>query len=417
MPAQIQNIARTRFFVESTFGADATGTIGDGVDLRLNSIEAPGLMAENIPVDTLHPFRDQKQMDEFGFERGELSCEGDLVSTNNAAVFGATVTQAALAKLFEQMLGGYSLGGSGGSGAGSAVASGASASGVTVTAAGGSRFDALGALIGVETGVASGRYEITSIKTRSTDAITFARDLSFSPAVGARIIRAQNLYPTDQPTGKLQFLVELGRDRDNLFLYRGMQGTLAFSWALGGKLTWSAQFQVTKCVQDDDIATPQGGSSMSVYSVTGSSALLAKEGSITFNPAGATTRIAPEIAEFSFDPGMSWTETGSFNGTEGRSGFEAPPWNPTAKITVPHADETYDDARVAQTPYRLIAQAGVFGGKIIGLELPYVQIQKVTPKRLNALLYDELTLKCLADASLADQSDDLRRRTWNLGML
>lgn len=414
--AEITQIARVRGAVENaaSFGTDLTGSIGSFQTIRADSVSAPRWNQEQLATEPLRSFRVQRYATEHGFTRGQISIEGDLVSTGTELNKDATATEDALSYVLETIAGGYVAGGSAGSGAGSLVASGASTTGVTVTAAQGARFDKLGIPVAVETGSASGFFEVTEIKTVSTDALTFTRALTFTPAVGAKVINAQVIYPTDQPAKTLQWLVEHTRDRDNIFLYLGCQGTLSITWTLGQKVRWSTQQQITKIMHDDEIATPQGGSAMSVYAVTGSSPVIARAGTISFNPSTATTRVAPGIAELSIDLGLAWNEVPSFNGVEGRAGFEAAPGTPSFKIKVPHDAETYKDALTAQTPYRLIAQAGNVGGRMLAFCAPYCQIVEITPTQVNGLEYDEITCIMLADASLADQSDDVRRRPWAL---
>lgn len=414
---EIDRITRTRAAAESAMSTDGTGTIGNFFDVRANEITAPQIAPEVIPNEPLRSFREQRYAAEYGFSRGEISLSADLVSTNNPATSAATVTKTSQSKLLEQIAGGYVAGGSSGSGAGSAVASGASTTGITVTGTQGARFDKLGILVAVETGVGTNRYEVTSIKTRSTDALTFSRALSFTPAVGARVLNGQGIYPTDQPIGSLQWLIERGRLRDHIYLYLGCNGNLGITWPLGNKLTWSTTQQVSRALQDDEIATPQGGSPMSIFTLDGSGPVVGVAGSISFEASSSTARTLPKICEFSFDPGINRTPVESFNTDGGRCGWECGLSTASAKITLPHLDETYDDARAAGTPYRLIAQAGVVGGKIIALELPYCQITKVTPKPVGGMLYDELELMLLPDGSLADQSDDVRRRQWMLTAL
>lgn len=412
---EITQIARVRASVESTFATDRTSDVASNFfQVRADSVGAPRWSQEQLPSEPLRSFRVQRYVTEHGFTRGQVTIEGDLVSTGVELNKDATATKDSTSKLLEQMIGGYQAGGSAGSGAGSLVASGASSTGVTVTAAQGARFDKLGIPVAVETASASGLFEVTEIKTVSTDALTFTRALTFTPAVGAKVINAQVLYPTDQPTGTLQWLVEHTRDRDNIFLYLGCQGTVSLTWALGQKVRWSTQQQVTKILHDDEITTPQGGGSMSVYTLDGGSPVIARAGAISFNPSTATTRVAPNVAELTIDLGIAWIDVPSFNGTEGRAGFEQAPGAPSFKIKVPHADETYKDALVAQTPYRLIAQAGNVGGRMLAFCAPYCQIVEIAPTQVNGLEYDEITCIMLADASLADQSDDMRRRPYAL---
>lgn len=415
--AEITKVARTRVFVESSPGADATGTIGNGFDVRLDSIEAPRSTKAQLDVDPLRTFRGQEYATEFGFAHTQLTASGDVVGIGTAIADGVTTTKDAISKVWEQILGGYRTG------EGSNVASAASATSFDVSSGDGAQFlDAQ--IIGIETTNGGGIFLANVVATRSTDALTTVLDHSSTPATSADVLNSQMVYETDKPVGTLQWLVEYTRNRNDIFLYLGCNGNLSITWPLGGKVTWSTQQQVTKVLHDDEIATPQGGSALTVVTHTGSP-IVAKAGSNTdggggsihFGPASATTRVNPTVLELTFDPGIAWQEVPSFNGTEGRAGYEALPGKPMGTITVLAGTETYKDARDAGTIYTLLAQAGTTGGRILALFCPRVQIVNIEPADVNGLACEKITFECHAASQFPDQSTDVRRYRYAFGRL
>lgn len=405
------NIRRVRVALESSFGIDGTGTMGDFGTLRVTQIEHPREAQEFIEDNIVRPFRVAAPASQLGWERGSLTVGGQLVPTGILYDKDAVPAIDALGVMLKAILGGQVAS------AGSLVATGTSPTAISVTASEGARFQE-GKMCAVETGVGTGLYEVTGIDTRSTDALTFCTALSFTPSVGARVLNADLYYETDQPAQTLQWLIE-GEDRNDIWLYTGANGALTIEWPLGGEIAWSSSQMFCDRIHDDELATPQGGSAMAQWTPAGGSPVIARNGEIIFAPASGTLRTKPNIAALTFDPGITWQEVPSFNGVEGRAGWERVTGQPMATIQVPRdaAAETYKDAMAAGTVYRLLAQAGVAGGRILALHLPSVQIVGITPQSLNGLDYLQLSLRCLPDSGLTDQSTDLLRAQYRLARI
>lgn len=407
--AEITRIARVRVIDESSFATDRTGSIGSFWGMRLDSVQAPRAAVQAHDVDPLRSFRGQEYASEFGFTRAQLTAGGDLVSVGTAIANGVTTTKDGISKLFEQILGGYRTG------EGSDVASGASATSFSVSAGDGAQL-LDGQIIFIESANGSGIFRANVVATRSTDALTTVLDhVDGTPATSADVLNTQMVYETDKPAGSLQWLVEFTRDRDDIFLYLGCQGNLQITWTLGGKVTWSTTQDVSRVLHDDELATPQGGAAMSVYTVDSGTPVVAKNNSIHFGPASASTRVNPTILEFTFDPGIAWQEIPDFQNASGRAGFEALTGKPMCTITVLAGTETYKDARDAGTIYTVLAQAGYTGGKQLALFLPRVQIVGIEAVEVNGLACEKLTCECLAASQFPDQSTDVRRYRWALG--
>lgn len=405
------NIRRQRVAPEASFGIDGTGTMGDFGDVRATQVDHPREAQEFIEDNMVRSFRVQAPASQLGWRRAGLTLGGQLVSTG--VVYDASAVPAidAHGVMLKAIIGGQVAS------AGSLVATGTSTTAISVTASEGARFQE-GKMCAVETGVGTGIYEVTGIDTRSTDALGFCTALSFTPSVGARVLNADLYYETNQPSQSLQWLIE-GEDRKDIFLYVGCSGGLSIEWPLGGEVSWTSQQMFCDRIHDDELATPQGGSALAQWTPPGSSPIIARSGSVIFAPSAGTLRTKPGVAALTFDPAITWQEVPSFNGVEGRSGWERVTGQPMATIQVPRSTslEVYKDAMAAQTTYRLLAQAGVAGGRMLALHLPTVQIVGIAPSSLNGLDYITLSLKCLPDAGLTDQSTDLLRAPYRLARL
>ena len=86
----------------------------------------------------------------------------------------------------------------------------------------------------------------------------------------------------------------------------------------------------------------------------------------------------------------------------------------TGTIQVPRDSLTYQAARDAQTPYRILAQAGNTPGKMLAMSFPDIQITSVKPVDRNGLQYSDIGWTALMNAHATDQSTDVRAAPWYL---
>jgi len=409
--AEITTLGRLRVAVESSFATDGTGTIGNFFSVRVDvgAFKEPGPNYAQIPVDPLRSFRGEERKNELGFQNGTLEAGGQLCSIGTEIGNGVTTTKDGISKLGEQILGGYRTG------EGSVFASGTGVGGGIVSAADGAQFPE-GQMVFVETTNGSGLFNAAIIDTRSTDTLTWFPELPADPGASAKILNTQMLYETDQPQGTVQWLAEVTKDRDHIYNYMGCTGTLSIEMPLGEAMRWSTQQQVTKWLHDDELAGAQGGSALSIgYAYDAGTPVILRGTSIHFGPASAATRVTPTVLDFSLDLGITKVPVPSFNGVEGRAGYEAAPGKVTGTITVLAGTETYKDALAARTLYRIMAQAGNTGGKQIAIYLPNVQITGIEYGEMNGLATEKLAFLCLPADHFTDQSTDVLRSRFYIG--
>lgn len=406
-------VARLRASVESTFATDRTGTIANFFDIRSETMQMPEPMLAQLADERLRQRVWEQPLNVQGFKSGAFDFKGHLTSHNLTLTNGVTNTKDALSKILEVIAGGYQAS------LGSLVASGATTTGFVMTAGNGATQSLdPGVLVPVETALASGLYQVGHVNTRSTDTILFQNAFSFTPAVGAKVLGAQLLYPTSAPTGSLQWLFD-SYERTNILALLGCQGDLKIEWALGQLVTWASSQKAATWLYDAGLTTPQSGSAIGVVtavSYEGSVPIPATAGNIVFSPSLGTLRTLPSASKLEFNLGLAQVPIDSFNATDtgGIGAYSMVPGQVTGTITVPRDSLTYQLARDAQTTYRILAQAGNTPGKMLAVSFPTVQIVSVKPVDKNGLQYSEIGWIALQNANSTDQTTDLRAAPWYL---
>lgn len=407
--AQRTPLQRVRVGLEANgvYAIDLTDTIGDLTDVRFSSatlVRSDEVLQSGAVVQRMH----QRRAIRHGFKRATIDMSGDLVPLAAELSSGATPGTDSLATMLGAMLGGRA-----GSNAGSAIAgSGASTTVLPVTGGHGTRFPA-GQLIVVETTASSERFELARVASVSTDNVTLAWALSFTPADTAKVLNSDMVFFGDvlpSAATYLQFLVE-GEDRDDIYLAMGAQGALALEWPLGGLPMWSSQFQASKWMHDDELTTPQGGAALAIATLPGGSPVPITAGSIVLAPSGGTTRVLPTIAEIAFTLGVSWQPVDSYNGVEGRAQMAfVRGEQPQCTMLVLADNESWSDVYAAGTTYRIACQAGNLGAGTVAIEYPLVElIAEPTKEDKNGLSYWRLTWGAFEDSTSTDQTTEVRR--------
>lgn len=402
-------VGRLRAYVEpnGSFAQDGTGTMASFADVRWMEADPTTTLAR-LADERVRSYVWEKTVEQFGFKSLSFEMKGHLVSSGTELGAAASPTQDVLSKVLGALCGGYTAA------AGSLVASGASSTGVTVTAGQGTRFIP-GTIAWIETGLGTGLYVPTRIKTQATDALTFGIAVGFTPAVGAKVLNSYMHYPGTVLSGSntsLQWLYESEAAAGETFLLMGCQGDLKIDWTLGADVTWASSQKGVKWLKGASLATPTTGLAAATH--TGSSPIPATAGGIVFTPASGTTRTLPQISKMEVALGVNWTPVPTFNGVEGVGEWALTPGDCTAMFELPYIDQTYMTARDAGTLYQALAQAGNVGGAQLALDLPNLQIVDVQPFRQNGMSYQRVTCNALLDANTTDQTTDQRRACWRL---
>jgi hypothetical protein len=407
-------VARLRASVESSFGADRTGTISNFYDIRSEAMQMPEPVRAQLVDERLRQKVWEQPLNVQGFKSAAFDVKGKLVSHGLMLTNGTANTKDALSKILEVLAGGYA------SSTGTLVASGGATTGFVMTAGNGATAGIEpGTIIPVETALGSNLYVCNLVSTRVTDTIVTQHQFGFTPAVGAKVLGAQMIYPTSAPSGTLQWLFD-SYERTNILNALGCQGDLKIEWVLGQLVMWATSQKAATWLYDADLATTQSGSGIGVVtavSYEGGTPIPATAGNIVISPTSGTLRTLPSVSKLEFDLGLNRVSIESFNATDtgGVGAYSLVPNPVTGKFVVPRDSLTYQAARDAGTKYRIFAQAGNTAGNMLAIAFPCVQITGVKPVDANGLQYSEVSWMALMNEGSTDQSTDFRAAPWYLG--
>ncbi len=256
------------------------------------------------------------------------------------------------------------------------------------------------------------------MSTRSTDTLAFQHQFGFTPAVGAKVLGAQLIFPTSAPSGSLQWLFD-SYQRDAIINAIGCQGDLKIEWTLGQLVMWSSSMKAASWIYDANLSTPQGGAGLGVITAVsygGGLPIPATAGSIVISPTGGTLRTLPQVTKLEFDLGLTKVPLDSFNAmdTGGIAGYSLVPGPVTGTFQVPRDSIVYETARDNGTGYRIFAQAGNTPGNMLCIAFPNVRITGVKPVDKGGLQYVDVTWLAGMNEGSTDQSSDQRAAPWYL---
>ena len=292
-------IARLRIGIEpnGAYGVDLTDTISDLTDLRF--MEATPVLPRTVLQDeaTVQRFT-QRRAQLFGFGKPTFELSSQFCGSGQVLNAAATPTQTTQSKVLAAILGGYS-----GSAAGTAYVSNVGAV-VTVTAGHGTRF-APGSVCWIQT--TAGIYEPNIVRANSADTITLTWLMTLTPTPAGVICNSQHCYLEDPAVSQtsLQALWET-QNREEIFLLCGLQATgLSFDLTLETVAKWSAPLAGNRYLQDDAIATPQGGAAIGIATYDGGQPAVTQKGGLLFGPLASSTRSHICASEVTFTPGVT----------------------------------------------------------------------------------------------------------------
>lgn len=402
-------LRRVRVYIEPNGSAaiDHTGTIGDFADLRVNTAEwAPTeeTLEDEAVVQRLHQRRQVKK----GFRGGSLNMSGYLVPLAAELNSSATPDSDSLGDVLSTMLGEGLV-----SAAGDTVQAAPSPTTTTFTVSDGTRFTP-GTWIAVETTATSERFEPVLVKGVSTNAITLAWALSFTPVSTAKVLNFESYGLTQglpSATKSIQVLGE-GEGRDHsIYLAMGCQGPLSIDWTLGQLPTWSAQLTAMSYLLDSEMAASPAisAASLAVGIMPGGAPVPVTDGAVILSPTSGTLRTLPDIAECTWSLGVSWQAEPSYNGVEGKAQMVMVRGERnTCSMLVRASDESWLTAWSAGTKYRVAAYAGNTGAGMIAMAFGTAElVQRPVLESPNGIDYWRLVWGALENSDVDSTSDEI----------
>lgn len=409
MAARTQ-IARTQIWEEpnGSFGIDGTGTLANFLDLRTlaPSIYSPARVS--LPDERTRAYRVDQPKDLFGYRSGSFDWQGHLISHGVPLNTAASPPSAdALGTLLKATLGGRAIA------AGTAVVASPSptTTSFSVTPTHGARIPP-GTIVWVQNTV-TGRFVPAKIKTVSTDAVTLACALPFTPTTAAIVYNGEQFYETDKPNTSLQMIVEGENRNGDVHVLMGCHASLGLELTLGQLAKVTAQMMVAKGVLSAATAGNPASARGLSHSLAGSSPIPFTTSQMVFAPSGATTRVAPPVDSVKVNFNTSYTPIASIDGAEGVAERVRISSEVTVEISLPVNDTTPDEyltARDAGTTYQMLLNLNdQTPGSLAALEIGTLQIRDVKRMDKGGVRYQSVTGLALPDDNATDKSTDQRR--------
>lgn len=403
----LPQIQRVRFAVatQEQFGTDLTTDVATNFhDLRIVGGADPMTAAEFLPDETIAQRAFQRLADVKGPERASMEVASYWCGNGTVANATTTPTKRQQQRFLEALLGGYRAT-QGGTITGSETAISAA-----LSAGHGARFVEGQTVVATVGGVPYLRYvtDITGEVVSWWPALPAATD-------GTVLYGTETVFPTDCPESSIQILWEAAKQRANIWLLMGGQGSLSLDVSRGQLAGWSSALSFAKYKHDDDIATPQGGSAIAAATIDGGGPIHVSGSGLHFGPNGVTTLAPIRDAGLTFELSREWIDVSDMNGLEGL-GFHRSNTRTrmTATISLPFEDETYYDAMDAGTRYGLLLQLGGTLGEVRGIVLPSVQIIGVAPAEANGLRGQSVEV-LIHESTLGDLTTEIGRAPFVLG--
>ena len=392
MSYDYRQVQRLRFAIETSFGTDLTSDVANNFDDLRHMPTAIGRETQMAPDETVVQRDRQRRNDVLGPDKATCPIECYWTPTNEAIDADTTATQDEQQKFLEHVFGGYVA-----PGQGSLSASGEATTGCVVTGTEGGQFDENTFIATRAAG--AGAVVPRLVATVSTDTLVWWPALSAAPSTGDTIYNAQNIYYDDTTQKWVQLLVETVKDRGNIWLLRG-GAAHDFKMTLnrGGLVKWSCTVQGAVYDHDDEITTPQGGSSLAAASYTDGGPVWGDEGGCHFGPTSSSALASVRCVAIEINFGLGWIDVGDQAGTEGMGEWYR---DSRGRIEVSltmlkdasaGTYELWHDAWKAETDYGFLWWLGATAGSGLAIAGRTGQITKVEAVEHNGLEAQKVTL-------------------------
>ena len=379
MSIEVQAIQRVRAFVESTFGADSSGSAGSFTDLPIveGSVNLT-LTRDELNTGILRQHIDDGTVRVLGKRRAVLSFQVNLATTGTLATTSVSAVTSPMGLLLKAVMGGEELA------QGSTSAAGSTASVINVQPGHGSRWSAGKAMVWINT---AGIPELREVESVSTDAITLKRAFSGSPASTNPLYNCATYYMTAKPAQSLAMIVE-GLEADDRWLLTGGQADGGFTYSLDmtagaiPRLTFNFTFANWRA-SNETSSSLTGTLGAATYTAT--SPLVGEAGAFELWTMGTATYAATQllpVSACSFEPHCQFAAVTSPSGTNTIQEWQKTT-NPDGPVkgsfTLPYEATTYFANRNARDTLGLMYMAG---SSTAGFALSAPTVQLLNPQRV-----------------------------------
>jgi hypothetical protein len=254
-----------------------------------------------------------------------------------------------------------------------------------------------------------GFVELREIQTVATDAITLKHDLSDTPSASDVIYNATTIYPTENPTTTLQFIVE-GAEQDDRWLVYGAQlaGPPSLTMTIGElpTITFSFNCRAWKSLSGQAITAATYDNFAPVYS----------HGEFLAQVAGTATRQILAVSEVSFtlrsptyQPIMSPSGKNDAPTSVGFRRMRQVQGFGDCMFSLAYEATTWFTERDDRDDYHLMWQVGTAAGGIVAIVFPTAQIIDVQRTDADGLAYQQVTARARLDTDTPSQLTQILR--------
>jgi hypothetical protein len=239
--------------------------------------------------------------------------------------------------------------------------------------------------------IVGGAFEARQIRLSTGTTLSPLTGLSDVPDDQSTVYNAHVYYPDflGSSAGSLQFVLENGLDRDNIWWACGLQATgIQLELGLKQLMRITASLGGAQWHHDDDVGTPIGGSAIAAATYTDGAPIPVLHGECLFAARGQPTTRTPVCpTEMSLTLNLAYEEIPCIGGVNGIAGYIMTLPDPgmpfaTLSMTIPAESanmKTWEAARDAGTLYAWQLQIGNTPGRSAFLGCPRVQITDVQP--------------------------------------
>ncbi len=349
-----------------------------------------------LPNTQAQQYIDQIAEDIVGIRSWSMSMTMYLASTGTAADASTSSTTSPLGIFLKAIMGAEALS------AGSTVASGGGVGGFVATGGQGTRLTAGNAVLV--------NSQARKIKTRSTDTITYAQEIS-SVSAGT-VYRSATYSMVEDPDTSLQFAVQ-GVETHDRWILMGGQGSFTLNIPIAGLPT------ITFTLSGADWLN-YTGSALTAASYTATSPAVVMSSEFTLPTNAVTARNALDVQSLSISPNINYapirTPAGVMTILRMRRQRSVPA--ATMQFQTTYDAQTYWTGRAARTDYGFAFQIGATAGSTVLIDIGTCQITDVQRSEVDPQLAGQtVSLKARNDADCGTASTALERSFMKIYLL
>lgn len=402
----LENVQLMQAFTESTFGTDATGSLGSFTAIPFQEGTAQFTIdrEQHNPLQSLQHVHDYQE-EILGKKAATLRFTLPFMATGTAPASTVAAVQSPLGLLLKNVMGGETLG------TGSTAAAGWTA--VTGDAAAGTF--SKGSAVGWVN--SSSELELRPLKNVSGATLTNKLAFSGSPSNGNVLYSAATYYLTSDPDASLQFVVRGLESQDEFVLLGGQLDSMTFNLPLDGSIpTVQFAFKFASWLYGADSAGSASLTDLTPVTYSNFDPIVGHQGRLLVQTNGTTTYSASSLptvhaSALSFEPALAYAPITSPSGVQGILRWRMTRASGTPRIAGSFStffENTSDffAARDSKLDKLIWYQNGLTAGSAWAIEVPTAQFGPVQRVNAGGIASQQVMFKGRRDGDIASATTD-----------